>query len=198
MNKLNGKITKSATMRGALTGGAGGGTYVEANPEGEAIDTLEKLMVESDIFKIRNVPDASSAQNGDVLTKTANGAAWAPLPESGITYSTDEQEIGTWIDGKKLYQKTFNLSERIVSDNNWTNNLLGTYNTNISIKYYEGYFGLDTTNSLLPYSYFRSTSEYFTSVINSTGDDLNIRPNMNAGVSVKAGIVTIKYTKVGE
>ena len=54
MNKLNGKITKSATMRGAMTRGAGGGTYVEANPEGEATDTLEKLMVESDKYEFIN------------------------------------------------------------------------------------------------------------------------------------------------
>lgn len=108
MNKLNGKITKSATLRGAMTRGAGG-TYVEANPEGEATDTLEKLMVEDEIYEIRNVPDASSAHDGDVLTKTPNGAAWSPLPKIETIYSTQEQKIGTWIDGKPLYQKTINF-----------------------------------------------------------------------------------------
>ena len=29
---------------------------------------------------------------------------------AGINYSTEEQEIGTWIDGKPLYQKTFNIT----------------------------------------------------------------------------------------
>lgn len=29
---------------------------------------------------------------------------------AGVNYSTEEQEIGTWIDGKPLYQKTFNIT----------------------------------------------------------------------------------------
>lgn len=130
MNKLNGKITASATLRGAMTRGAGGGTYVEANPEGEATDTLKKLMVEDKIFKIRNVPDASSSQNGDVLTKIASGVAWLPpieeLPtytsgDNGkvlkivngsptwdypVVYSTEEHIVGKWIDDRPLYEKT--------------------------------------------------------------------------------------------
>lgn len=130
MNKLNGKITKSATLRGAMTRGAGGGTYVEANPEGEATDTLEKLMVEDTIYSIRNVPDASSAHNGDVLTKIASGIAWLPPTKELPTYtsgdngkvlkivngsptwdyldkySTEEHVVGTWIDGRPLYEKT--------------------------------------------------------------------------------------------
>lgn len=29
---------------------------------------------------------------------------------AGVNYSTEEQEIGTWIDGKPLYQKTYNVT----------------------------------------------------------------------------------------
>lgn len=132
MNKLNGKIRANATMRGAMTRGAGGGTYVEANPEGEATDTLEKLMVESDIFEIRNVPETTGAELGSVLTRTASGAGWFPVPKelppvaSGdngdvlklvngvpvwsrvVNYSTNEHIIGTWIDGvTPVYEKTY-------------------------------------------------------------------------------------------
>lgn len=32
-------------------------------------------------------------------------------PQDGINYSTEEQDTGlTWIDGKKIYQKSFNIS----------------------------------------------------------------------------------------
>lgn len=119
MNKLNGKITKSATLRGVMTRGAGGGTYVEANPEGEATGTLEKLMVEDTIYSIRNVPDATSAHNGNVLTKTTNGVMWVPLPETGIKYSTNEQEIGTWLDGSKVYQRVFTGLNIQTNGTNW-------------------------------------------------------------------------------
>ena len=33
--------------------------------------------------------------------------------EEGITYSTEEKRIGTWIDGKPLYQKTYTCDKEI-------------------------------------------------------------------------------------
>lgn len=150
MNKLNGKITASATMRGALTRGAGGGTYVEANPEGEATDTLEKLTVEDTIYNVRNVPDASSAHNGDVLTKTSNGAQWEPLPETGVIYSTVEQEIGTWIDGRILYQKTIikniDITEPIINNYLYLGSVDLTNDINADIAWLESGFYLASGN----------------------------------------------------
>ena len=110
---------------------------------------------------------------------------------SPVIYSEEEREVGVWTDGKPLYQKTFDKSTMLVSDNTWNNDILGTTGSGISIKNYEGYFNLGTT-TLFSYNYYRSSSEYFTSVAN---DDIDIRPNMNAGMSVYAGIVTIWYTK---
>lgn len=63
-------------------GGGGGGTTVVANPAGAATDTLIKLQVGSTIYSV------SGGGGG------------------GHTYSTTEQIIGTWIDGKTLYEKT--------------------------------------------------------------------------------------------
>lgn len=115
---------------------------------------------------------------------------------SEINYSTEEQRIGTWIDGKPLYQKTFDMRTTTLTDNAWNNNILGTVGTGIKIREFDGKFGLNGYGDLFAdYSYFRSTSEYFTATLISADDDIAVRPNMNAGVSVMAGIVTIKYTK---
>lgn len=89
---------------------------------------------------INNMPDSSGASIGDVLTHTTNGDGWyAPIKElpaytasdngkvltiendnvawksvsNRINYSTSEQVIGTWIDGKPIYQRTFVLSTGI-------------------------------------------------------------------------------------
>jgi hypothetical protein len=67
----------------AAGGGGGGGTTVIANPPGAPTSVLDKLQVESTIYKI------PSGGGG-----------------SGHTYSNIEQSIGTWIDGKTLYEKT--------------------------------------------------------------------------------------------
>lgn len=107
-------------------------------------------------------------------------------------FSTEEKEIGVWIDNKPLYQKTFDLTSQALTDNAWNNGILGT--TGISIKSYKGYFNLGA-ESLFPYEYYRNNSEFFTVVTGADSADINIRPNMNAGTSVYAGIVTIWYTK---
>lgn len=46
-----------------------------------------------------------SATNIDTAIKESGGGGGS----AGDNYSTTEQEIGTWIDGKKLYQKTYAL-----------------------------------------------------------------------------------------
>lgn len=53
----------------------------------------------------------SSATNGQVLKYNSTTEKWENADESGgggssHSYSTDEQEIGTWIDGSKVYEKT--------------------------------------------------------------------------------------------
>ena len=55
-------------------------------------------------------------------TDTAGSGTWTPQGVPAVHYSTDEQIIGTWIDGKTLYEKTFDLTG--ISDNltvgDWT------------------------------------------------------------------------------
>lgn len=109
-----------------------------------------------------------------------------------MIYSTEEREVGVWVDDKPLYQKTFDLSNQSLTDNNWNNGILGT--TGISIKSYKGYFNLGT-GALFPYEYYRNNGEFFTVVTDVNASDINVRPNMNAGTPVYAGVVTIWYTK---
>ena len=112
---------------------------------------------------------------------------------SPTIYSFEEREIGTWVDDKPLYQKTFDKRGLYLADNTWSNNILGT--TGIHIVNYEGYFclGADAEPSI-SYSYYRSSTEYFTSTIDSSYSDINVRPNMNYG-AIYAGLITIWYTK---
>ena len=66
------------------------------------------------------------------------------------TYSTDEQVIGTWIDGKPIYRKTFsfNLGSSI---NQWST--IGTIaNIKLPIRFYGMFWNASTTFSI-PYAY---------------------------------------------
>ena len=55
----------------------------------------------------------SNIADGQVPKYNATTQKWENANESSggcVSYSTDEQVIGTWIDGKPLYQKTFEIS----------------------------------------------------------------------------------------
>lgn len=55
-------------------------------------------------------------------TDTAGSGKWTPQGVPAVHYSTDEQIVGTWIDGKTLYQKVVTgLSINVT--NEWTNAL---------------------------------------------------------------------------
>ena len=134
----------------------------------------------------------TSTGNSANLTKIA-GIKFANAKANPMCYAEVEREVGTWTDGKPLYQRTFDLSNVTLSDNAWTNNVLGT--SGINIKKFEGYFGLVGYASKFPLDYYRNGSEYFTSMTNNDSSDLSFRPNMNAGVGVRGDDVTIWYTK---
>lgn len=61
---------------------------IQPNPTGTPTATLSKLGIEGTVFEI---PSGGGGSSG------------------GINYSTTEQVIGTWVDGKPLYQKTYDF-----------------------------------------------------------------------------------------
>ena len=48
-------------------------------------------------------------------TDTAGTAAWVPTGATPVHYSLNEQVIGTWIDGKPLYQRTLEFQDFSIS-----------------------------------------------------------------------------------
>lgn len=54
-------------------------------------------------------------------TDTAGSGKWTPQGVPAHHYSTDEQVIGTWIDGSTLYEKTWTNLDINVAYNTWTN-----------------------------------------------------------------------------
>lgn len=113
---------------------------------------------------------------------------------SEISYSTEERKIGTWIDGSDLYQRTFDLSTVQMNDNTWYNNILGTNGSGIVIQSWEGYF-IAFGGIKVEYRYYRSSTEYMTSLMNSSNSDLSVRPNLSDSNPIYQGYITVRYTK---
>lgn len=121
------------------------------------------------------------------------GLKYLPNPNN---YSTTEKEIGTWIDGKKLYQKTFTGSMPTTGNShNIDISTLGVdtvYDVSGMIEYVNGVlFAINRTNS---------SSEYIATIITYDSNISNKRINISWGsgvsfLSTSKYHITIKYTK---
>lgn len=68
-------------------------------------------------------------------TDTAGSGTWTPTGQYAHHYSTDEQIVGTWIDGSTLYEKTIVLDSLLtINANSWSTeiDLVGDRLVNIS------------------------------------------------------------------
>lgn len=116
-------------------------------------------------------------------TDTAGSGTWTPQGVPAIHYSTDEQVVGTWIDGSTLYEKTYSVSSSVTIGTSWSDTgfELPT-NTNRII---EGFMYRNAQSGALMYSAFS---------INTNNNHLNamlaIADTLDAGSSI-----TIRYTK---
>lgn len=90
-NLANGQILKyNSTTQKWENAEDSGGSEVEANPSGTATNTLTKLGIDGTVYEIQG-----------------GGGGGSNLILNAVKYSTEEQVVGIWTDGKPLYQKTF-------------------------------------------------------------------------------------------
>ena len=94
-----------------LSGGSGGAD-VEANPTETPTGTLDALRVDDGIYEVEKPIPVEANPSGsatDTLEKIKIGNTIYECNASDV-YSTQEREIGKWIDGRPLYQKTLHFT----------------------------------------------------------------------------------------
>lgn len=115
------------------------------------------------------------SSGGEGSTKTTN-------------YSTDEQVIGTWIDGSILYQKTYTGIS--LNNNSWNIGVIDT--TGKTVRDIRGYITTETCT--VDINYYRSSSEFVTTVWDIPS--LNILTTLSASdFGTLTATITIQYTK---
>lgn len=136
----------------------------------------------------------TSSWNGDFYvtfqytkpTDTPGSGTWTPSGVPAVHYSTDEQVVGTWVDGKTLYQKTLTYQNIQFNSSGYCDIDLSTENTSLILAVYDASYYIWTYNSVeLRRSFERIAVE----------DDhvLLIGP---ASRNIDDAYVTIRYTKI--
>ncbi len=120
-------------------------------------------------------------------TDQAGSGIYTPQGQLAVHYSTEEHVIGTWIDGKPLYEKTITGTTSATSDNTILANLQGIDNVVNMTGYIKGTGRIITSyvNSSNYVSFYYSTETY----------NLIVWHPNSATFHGKETAVTIQYTK---
>lgn len=133
---------------------------------------------------IANGNDSLSSMDGFIVQYTKTNDATVNIG-TGNDYSTEEQIIGTWIDGKPLYQKTFTGTATGKSGDLWNNITIDwDANTNIT-RYIEGTFFVPGTNG--------GSGEIESPFIKT--NTLGVNQRWTGGSITYTYYVTVQYTK---
>lgn len=118
--------------------------------------------------------------------KISGGINYYLSPEC---YSTEEREVGCWVDGKPLYQKTIHITSLPSQTGTWQ-----TYDHNISniddVVGYKGFIDMGDAWGIIPYA---TVDDSGTICISATATKLRILVGTNR--STVGAYITLYYTK---
>ena len=108
------------------------------------------------------------------------------------TYSTEEQKIGTWIDGKPLYRKVIiaQTTEAMAS----SSQVIGTIESNMKIKKFEACMVSNVDGGTVPGSIWFSDNDYVYTFINSSRQ-IKTKISSFGNYSNRTINVILEYTK---
>lgn len=142
---------------------------------------LNKIANPSDDHKL---PDAITRQQ-HYLKAIAENAGGGGGGGGEVHYSTTEQVIGAWIDGKTLYQKTFTIQNIQFNESGYYDMDLSTENTSLILAIYDASY----------YTWMYNSAELrnsFERIAVETDHVLLVGP---ASRNINIAYVTLRYTK---
>lgn len=134
----------------------------------------------------------SNASNVDVTvtvsytksTDIPGSGDWTPSGVPAHHYSTDEQVIGTWIDGSTVYEKTYEFNTPIqISMESWTD--VNDYIPNIGFGKIIEAKGIDANGTL----------QGFLLCGKNASNHIQLQSPRNGNASIAVSYITIQYTK---
>jgi hypothetical protein len=196
-----GKIIKNGIEYGGGGGGSGTGGHTIVDTDGSPVADEPKLQ-----FTGLDVQDNSTdsetevsafglnADSVDDIIDSANIPA-NPMATNGLVYSTTEQVVGKWIDGRPIYQKTVALEVPANSSGGTSSASVPGLDIAVSV---EGvYLANDGGNHWMPCSHYNNmfTSSANTCVCWATSAKVLLRNFSSQAVARSTAYVTVRYTK---
>lgn len=78
----------------------------------DVVNQLQRITGVTNLAELNDLLDVniSNSSNGDILQYNSLSQEWenTSLPSGLHIYNTIEQRVGTWVDGKPIYEKTYN------------------------------------------------------------------------------------------
>ena len=191
-----GKIYKNGIEYGGGGGSATGGHTILDN-DGNTMPTEDNLqfkgldVTDNSTDGVTEVESTGLNQDSmdDVLSASVSGTQVA---SDGMSYSTEEQVVGRWIDGKPIYQKTITGTANLPAMPSYSS--IGTTSALISSD-------IDNIIDVLitgkgtgtGYQGYQSPASYVAYV--NIGGNINVGQGISSGTTEIAYRITVKYTK---
>lgn len=167
-------------------------TINEGTPEEESVDLYAPEGFSGSWNDLTDKPDLFSGSYNDLTNKptlngnTINGNMFTE------NYSTTEKRVGTWVDGKPLYQKTFSFT--VIGTNTYqryNHDIANIDNIFIDMGASFVVDSLDEYFPLAPYTTPNAVNSQINCFVNATGFDYRANSMLNDATCY----VTLKYTK---
>lgn len=142
-------------------------------------------------IKISEMPQATNVSGNDIIPIVQSGVSKKVTKQllTNYNYSSTEQVIGTWIDGKPLYRKTF------VDTTASTSYQIDVSDLNIDfVAWMYGVIRDPNNVTTVASGFYTSSTTYFALVYNSAG--LGVRTG--SGYISCTKYITIEYTKTSD
>jgi len=190
-----GKIYKNGIEYGG--GGGDSAGHIILDNDGNAMAEEPNLQ-----FKGLNVTDNSTDEvtevesvglNQDSMDDVLNASiSGVQVASNGLVYSTEEQVIGKWIDGKPIYQKTITGTATLPAMPSYSS--IGTTSELISSDIGDIIDVLITGKGTgAAYQGYQSPASYVAYV--NIGGNINVGQGIASGTTEIAYRITVKYTK---
>lgn len=124
-------------------------------------------------------------------TDTAGSGTWTPQGVPAVHYSTDEQVVGTWVDGSTLYEKTINFG---ALPNN-TEKSVAHNISNVDKIWISDGFVFTSSNTFYGLVHTAGSSQTMQYAWDTNVDRTNVTIETYSDRSTLLAYITVRYTK---